>query len=508
MHDARTRQAIDALAELLLTGPQEPVQLDAQPVAESDPDLGAGLELAPGELIGSSSPRLRIADDPAPPAVIEAVLLGHLPGFASPWVSQYAADLAQRHQGAALLRIAESAVQIELFDVNPDLDRQRDRQPQTNPFEQDSDEPAGADELVETLHDLGAAYPGAGAYLLLIDRPTDPVQRQRLLAVDRWTVLTSANDAAVVGCYRMLKTLLAGADRHPRISLMFMGCDEAEAASAVERLNRAAAEFLSAPIGLGGVRRRMRPAPRRQAGRFQCPSPDKLWNAITQTIDLTPNTPQTPTAPEPIFTLEPKIESGITPPKPDAENLGEAETEASGYIPLGCEPDLPPVVRESAPSPPPPPAPEPPDPDPEPDDSSSESEEADNLAHHLTGLTALQARSPRHPQVQLAVDTAGRLHMLLQISAVGGGTDTTAALATLNAARSWLTEHRQLIALTAPDRKIDLDTAPQAHLLTDQPAAAAEFLFAAPPAERPFRLHLLTPVTVAGRTAWACAPVG
>jgi hypothetical protein len=506
MHDARTRQAIDALAELLLTGPQPPVQIDAQPAPEPDLEQAS---CAPAESSTSGGPQLRIADDPAPPAVVEAVLLGHLPGFASPWVSQYAADLAQRHQGAALLRLAESTVQVELFDVNPDLNREFDRQPDTNPLGEASDEPAGADELVETLHDVGSAV---GAYLLLIDRPSDPVQRQRLLSIDHWTVLTSANDAAVVGCYRMLKSLLVGTDRHPRISLMFMGCNDAEAASAVERINRAAAEFLDAPIEMCGVRRRMRPAPRQHAGRFAAPSHEKLWAAVTETIlpDITAPSPAAAADPEPIFTLDPQLDSpDAAPPKPDAECLGSAETEASGS-PAPTTRSAPPAVRESAPPPPPTPAPEPePEPEPESDDAENDTS---SLARHIPGLTPLAARSPRHPQVELAVDAAGRLHLLLQTFGSGGGSgggdDTTAALATLNATRSWLTEHRQLIALTAPDRRLDLDQSPQAHLLTDQPAAAAEFLFAAPPDQRPFRLHLLTQVTVAGRTAWACAPIG
>ncbi|QNN22605.1 hypothetical protein HED60_10100 [Planctomycetales bacterium ZRK34] len=511
-HDARTRQAIDALAELLLTGPQpdqlnEPVHIDAQPPTKPH------AEPTPVGEASDTGPKLRIADDPAPPAIAEAVLLGHLPGFASPWVSQYAADLAQRHQGAALLRLGETSVEIELFDVNPDLDRELDRQPESNPLAAAVDEPSGVDELVETLHDLGAA---AGAYVLLLDHPNDPAQRQRLLSVDHWTVLTSANDAAVVGCYQMLKSLLAGSDHHPSISLMFMGCDEPEATSAAERINRAAGEFLNAPIQMCGARRRMRPAPRQQVGHFAATTPEKLWAAVTQTIDLTPPAPQAPLPPapaaestpeEPIFTLDPKIEDtevAAPPTKPDAER-SEASGSTPSYTTFGSEPDLPPLVREAAP-PPPPPAPEEPDPEPEPDDSDSESQNPDDsLAQHLPDLTTLKARSPRHPQVELAVDSAGRLHLLLKTH---GSSDTETALATLNAARSWLTEHRELIAMTIPDRAIDLDTPPQAHLLTEHPAAAAEFLFAAPPDQRPFRLHLLTPVTVAGQTAWACASVG
>jgi len=473
MNDPRTRKAIDALAEMLLTGPEQPLHIDAQP--DSAPKKPNAERSEASDL--PSTPNLRIANDPAPPPIVEAVLLGHLPGYASPWVSQYAADLAQQHGGCILMRIAESAVELEWFDPAFDDD--------ANLTVGRSDFTAGLSELVETLHDAAAS---AGSFLLLFDQPDRADQRRRLLEVDRWTVLTGANDAAVVGCYRMLKTLLADSDHHPAVSLMFMGCDDEPARQAADRINRAAAEFLHNPIEMRGIQRRMKPVRRQRVGRFESTTPEKLWFTLTQSIELM--TTREPVEPaEPVFSLDPKLDDepepapeihtqAPPPPKPRAACPERSRRERSEA------PDDPPAV------------------DPKPAEPVLESPDA-ALCDHLENLTALQARCPRHRDVELAVDATGRLHLLIETS----GSATAAAIQTLTETRHWLTEHRDLIALTTPSSRVDPSQPPLAHLFTDAPAVAAEHVFTAAPDQRPFQLHLLKTVTVAGQPTTVTAPI-
>jgi hypothetical protein len=101
----------------------------------------------------------------------------------------------------------------------------------------------------------------------------------------------------------------------------------------------------------------------------------------------------------------------------------------------------------------------------------------------VINLLPLSARCPRQPQVQLALDDDGHLHLL---AAVEG--DLEATLARLTHAHHWVSEHRQLLALTSRDRAIT--EAPAVwHVFTADPKPALPLAVGGA-----FRLHLLKTV--------------
>ncbi|MBI1369093.1 MAG: hypothetical protein GC162_10620 [Planctomycetes bacterium] len=509
MNDARTREAIDALAQLLCTGPEDIVPTD-----------GVGPEL---KLSGS--------DRPAP--VVDAILVGHLPGYASPWVSQYVSHLAQQYEGAALLRISEDEIEYEMFDAEPPPESGPAESMSSNAASSRAMEVATTDELVEMLHDSASSV---GAFVILFDEPSKSPQKTRLMGLRSWTILTGADDAAIVAAYRMIKSLLSDAERGknevlPHLRVMFMGCDDPTARAAAFRLNRAVGELLDAPVEIAGVRKRMAPVRRRRVGRFAIADESRLWldlgemfaeASLPEPVALPDEVALAtePIAPKakpagmhasledadattaPVFSLEPKIQTPIEPrrpaaaapvvesPKAEAPLVEPRVTEEtpepridrsddsalrSGFAKQGA-PDSKDASRTSAPAPTPAPA-----------------FDADDLTIYVPSTVNIAARCPRHPQVQIALGDDGRLHMMMRTQKM----PTDEAIRTLLATRAWLAEHQQLVALTCHDRKVDAASPAVAHFFTDEPRTAAEFVYAAPPQQRPFKLHLLKAVEVA-----------
>jgi hypothetical protein len=554
MNDPRTRKALDALADMLLTGPVVEPAVSAK---RSAPAPQNRLRLSGG----SSS------DSDPSPAVVEALMLAHLPGYATPWISQYAQHAAQRSGPAALLRIEGEHVEIELFGKDAVSFRPGSGDsPSLAPSAGGS--AAALDQLLADLTDHVAAW------IVVINPVTDPAVQARLDDFARWTLLTGGDDAAVVGAYRLLKTLLQ--DRKspgPRsgVGVMVMGCDEAAGAAAVDRIRRAAAAFLSIPVQLEGTWPKMTPIHRRFLGRFASAGPNRLWpqlrnfihsigspesdtderdstrsllselelQALTSELDddiesvVADELPRNPVLIDPPLgeqsfsspfksarqagpispdSIMPPDEPMIVAPPPPMTRATPTPSPApvtrpvaippvpvgsgSGFYP---SPTPTPVQHSSqpvfpAPSAPPPASHAPVFPPAKPTAAPGPT----NLAGYLPGLSPLAARCPRHAAVQLAVDSFGHVHLLL--AAIEQ--PVTPAIRTLLEARQWAGEHRSLLALTHPSKTFDPQSEPLIHLFTDQPRLAADLAFAGPSDRRPLRLHLLKPVAFAGNTIY------
>jgi len=118
----------------------------------------------------------------------------------------------------------------------------------------------------------------------------------------------------------------------------------------------------------------------------------------------------------------------------------------------------------------------------------------------LPGCIALQARSPKHPRVQLSLDETGTLHLLIQHdSTTPAVADIRAALLELLEARAWVNEHRQLIALTQRQLRFDPAAIPILHLFSDDARATAAL--AARLGDQ-LKLHLLQAVQLENDWAW------
>jgi hypothetical protein len=407
--DQQTRQAIEALAELYLTGP----------------DSGVDAPFPPQGPTGDAAPS--DPADTAPGPVVEAVFVGHLPGFAAPWLSQYADRLSTSHGPTVVAHVDADDLDLEVVQANPE------RKPHHLAVA-GQDEPPSDRKLEDVLAELGTQ---AGSWLMHLGDPVMPLVRRLAHRVEVWTILTGADEAALVAAYQMLKKLLQGADSRPqRVQLMFMGCDPEDAEMGTQRIRAAAQRFLNVPIVSLGARRQMQPVLKTRAGSYahEPDAPRPHWQVLSDFIvDLRSSNFDRPERRQPERTPQP-----TAPPIEDRKST----------IPDSPTPD--------------------------------------DLAGFVDDLQPLEARSPLHGAVQLALDSSGRLHLMIH----AWGKGRRAAVADLVAAGAWAKQHATLLG--GVDHR-----SPALHLFVDQPKSVKDLL-----ATGAVHVHLLIPVTVGSTTTW------
>jgi hypothetical protein len=170
-------------------------------------------------------------------SVIEGLVLGHLPVFASAWGTQYAKHVAQSTgEPVALLRFTTGRASLDLYH-------------------------AGAERGLEGLASDGNAQRTLEASIALastlsprwIIRLPDATEPELVDAsVDFVTLLTGADEAAVVASYRTLKGLAGDGsrEREPRHAwrLAVMGADPVKANEAGQKVRRAVETFLGSEL--------------------------------------------------------------------------------------------------------------------------------------------------------------------------------------------------------------------------------------------------------------------
>jgi hypothetical protein len=574
MDDHRTKETLDALADLFLTGTTPPPR---KPQADSDAPVGASVRTPPrkspsaalaptvvashdtldamaathaqvaraldvlDELDGpgaftlgtpepsasryddddnhpaaSAGPSLRLHDESAPDqargeqhARIEALFLGNLPGFAGPWLTQYAFHVAQQRGPAGVLHLAGDRVDLELVTA----DRQTVRPGVDDTLVQGAD----VDALLQRIEQLtGNRAAPVNNWIIHLPSPGDPVQLARARTIAHWTVLCGGDDMAIAAATRMLQTMLAdgasgGAPEAAgrRIGVMIMGSDDAKAREAVAKLNAAAAGFLRQPIELLGSRRQMTPVHMRPLG--GCASAE-VWPVLQRFFgDLTAPPPiaASPVYAAPAHPAITPIESetpvydthasAIMEPPSEVEHLtGYQPSSVAAPHPQRRTPESQPSSSPRAPrAAQPAPQREPAvavDPAPS---SINEPNLIDLLTGSLAGGLALQARHPRQRDTQFLLDQAGKLHLLRRQV----GSDLRTALVDLLETRDWVREHIELLALTQRQCAFDTSAEPTLHLFT----ADAKNAVAMVNKLGPFvKLHLLQEVRIGTTKTWVC----
>jgi len=169
-----------------------------------------------------------------PTAPIELLVVGHLPVRAGLWLTPYADAVARRLGPTVLLRLdrEQPIVQIMRGDETTQVSAGR--------------------KLKQAIGELAGSasawivYSGAAT-------PSDLVAGR----ADRVTVLSSADDAAVVAAYQHAKNLANAAEAQqtamPAIGLSVLGADEDAAQRVFDRVNRTTTAFLGVEIELIGV---------------------------------------------------------------------------------------------------------------------------------------------------------------------------------------------------------------------------------------------------------------
>lgn len=165
--------------------------------------------------------------------IVEMVVLGHLPVRASLWVRQYACQSSRnRSETVALLRTAGESVAIDLITGG----------------ERAEIEP------VEDIYDaITLAKAAASRIVVRVDETAEPELLDRR-GIDEVTILTGADEAAVVASYRLIKSLVAtledrlDPDASPLLRVAVMGGAGDDIAAACTKIERACKAFIERPI--------------------------------------------------------------------------------------------------------------------------------------------------------------------------------------------------------------------------------------------------------------------
>ena len=208
-------------------------------------------------------------------AAAELVVPGNLPGISGPWLTQYAQLIAEEEGPVAIVHADDEAIEVEL--VEPQDATLSSAASLTRLV-------AGSDGRLDAAALLDAAVrrreEPVRNVLLHADPNADRRTLERCLAVDDWTLLTGADDAAVVAGYAAIKRM---AEAHEavglkHVGLMFMGYDEAPARRAADKIAHAADSVLHFPVRRLGHHKRMVPVKVRQLGSF--PATAEAWDAL------------------------------------------------------------------------------------------------------------------------------------------------------------------------------------------------------------------------------------
>ena len=359
---------------------------------------------------------------------IECLVPGHLPVRASVWFLPCAARLAGADNAGVLIQCEDELAQLTAFGT------------------------AGASGDRAALLEGFAQH--ARRWFLLPSNDADP-GGYASLGVDRITILTGTDQAAVVAAYQTIKSIVAGCGPERGeldLGLFIAGSTESAAVEAAERLADTTQQQLGCTLQLRGSMHQLEAvdsALHREHVHLEGGAP-RLVADIRQAITAVSSKP--PAAdPVPV----------VVPAPPVAPPLAVAEV---------AEPSPPsietPVDHSLS--------------EPTVDFESVEDPPTDELVACVEGLTALPVRCPHHASIELAVDAGGVVQVLGMIE----------ELPALLAVQAWAGSHGALLALACRECSIRAEASPEVHVF----AESADVL--APLHGTSLRLHVLMTVEI------------
>jgi hypothetical protein len=348
---------------------------------------------------------------------VELLILGHLPIMAAAWASHYVRHAAMRLTASGGAPVAS----LRLAEHAAWL------------------ELINAPETTTPAATLNAALRAASVAQHWIIR-TEPGRERRLADHQRLshiTLLTGSNEAATVDAYRAIKQLVAegGADRLPTLRVAVLGGSAAACRQAADRICDACHAFLEIEIevvtcpgaigsGPGGVE--LYHGPMHADERLVL---DRIAEIRRPGDPAETSTPERQPIP-----ITQQVEAS-------PEGLDATATPESGPTPTD-------------------PAPE------------AELPRPEDL-----GLRPIVAACPYEPSVQLAMDEAGGLHLLVQARE---SSQIDAAVRALSIVSAWASDHRSLLGAAGVREQGPI----QRHLLTGAPREARRLL------DTDIRIHL------------------
>ncbi|MBX3389043.1 MAG: hypothetical protein KF691_06260 [Phycisphaeraceae bacterium] len=415
----------------------------------------------------SAAPARGISSKQSPE--IELLLVGHLPVLGSAWVLQYAKHVAQKTGcPVGLVRMSGGEASIDLTLPPSEVP------PRSGPMPS----------IADAVHYVSER---TGRWIVRLDESADRATpadiASSIHAVDRVTVLTGADEAAVVGCYRVIKTLEPG-EATPHLHVAVMGSVAERSEEAAAKLSRAAEKFLQSRVTSEACSAKITPGSsvnvyrgRPNAGHADLIALLKGGPAPTeQQLEREPALD----APEMYDDEELLVESDRFDESPVSSHAETALIEPAVIAPpvSRAQPTAAAVetkvVAENSVRPP------------------AANTGTTGLARHLTNLESIASRCPYAPDVELAIDPQGRLHLIARATEDPGW-----ALGALTTASAWAQAHSTLIGLAHPKLR---SAGAICHLMTAEPKSVRRL------GDGDIRLHLLTapPGTREQDVGWVC----
>ncbi len=475
----------------------------------------------------SESPRLHLADEtpqdaspprprrvaPDAPPRLEVVILGSLPGFGGPWLTQYAHHLAQRDNApVAVIHLHPRQTDVELVTSGA----QPGQHPSQGPAH--ALPPAPESGTIEPSQ-LAALLQGTSAGLIHLGEIEQLQELGPLLGQTRFTILCGAYDAAVVDAFARIKQILAalpGDAGKASLGVMIMGSDQDKSLATLRKLNAAAGDLLTTPIELSGWRKRMEPLQTRPLASLATEG-DRCRQLVAVLAEINKTRPATASRPAVAQTGD-EMNDDLEMSAADIRSalLDDEDEDAAGASePRGVSPrseNPRPTSRNAASAEPQRKHDTPP--------LSMRGQSRDvSLGSTNRGLTpcgsdggpdlsrfladdhtiALEARCPKQPLTELRLDDKGLVHLLHHVR---DGANPQEVFTDLMATASWVRENFDLLRLTQRQCRFDHEAQPVLHLFTDQARAAAAMVA---PLGHLVHLHLLQRVRLGEHTTWCCA---
>ncbi|HAI14742.1 MAG TPA: hypothetical protein DCM28_23755 [Phycisphaerales bacterium] len=234
---------------------------------------------------------------------VEVVFLGNLPGFASPWMTQYAQHVALECGVVGVLHVDDEQIDLDFVSTPANRVRLDTLHQQITQYDQ-------ADDLIAVLDMLnqGTNAP-VGAWLIHLATPLTDTTQAIARSLPVWTLLSGVDEAAGARAMDWLSHCLeqAKSEDMNHVQFMAMGSDIDRAVSMVRQLDERALEQWDTSVELVGVQRQMVPVHLHTLGSFptmldQWPVLAKLLAGDVATTDYRGS-------------LVTRIESSNTPPQ-------------------------------------------------------------------------------------------------------------------------------------------------------------------------------------------------
>ena len=184
---------------------------------------------------------------------VEVVFLGNLPGFASPWMTQYAQHVALECGVVGVLHIDDEQIDLDFVTTPANRMKLDALHQQIMHFDQ-------ADDLIAVLDMLNQGnQPMVGALLIHLATPLTATTQAIARSLPVWTLLSGVDEAAGARAMDWLSHCITHAKpaKMNHVQFMAMGSDIDRAVALIRQLDERALEQWDTSIELVGVQRQM-----------------------------------------------------------------------------------------------------------------------------------------------------------------------------------------------------------------------------------------------------------